>query len=133
MSKGPAPIEIVSYKNRPFDEAKAYYESAGLVVNRAEDKYSSTVDAGNVISSDPKVGESVEKGGTITFTVSKGPEMVTVPGVRGLSEDQATKKLKDAGFKVTVRKTFFGSTAWGTDPGEGQQAPKGSTITLILV
>ncbi|MFT4108134.1 MAG: Stk1 family PASTA domain-containing Ser/Thr kinase [Propionicimonas sp.] len=134
FSKGPAPIKVKSFRNRPFEEAETYYTKAGLVVQRAaEDKYSSTVDAGNVISSDPKAGASVEKGGTITFTVSKGPEMIPVPGVGGLTPAQAKQKLEDAGFTVTLRKTFFGSRVWGTDPGEGVPAAKGSTVTLILV
>lgn len=133
ISKGPAPVKVVSFKNKPFADAQTYYQNAGLIVQRADDAFSSTIDAGNVISSDPKVGGSVEKGGTITFTVSKGPEMIAVPGVGGLSANDAKKALKDAGFKVTVRKTFFGTRVWGTDPGEGTLVPKGSTVTLILV
>ncbi|MCA0297055.1 MAG: Stk1 family PASTA domain-containing Ser/Thr kinase [Actinobacteria bacterium] len=133
VSKGPPPVEVVSFKNKPFAEAEAYYTNAGLVVQKADDAYSSTVAVGNVISSDPKVGRSVPRGGTITFTVSKGPEMITVPQVRGLTQKAATKKLKDLGFKVDVQRTLpFGSTALGTNPGEGQQAAKGSTVTLYV-
>lgn len=133
ISKGPAPVKIVSFKGKPFEDAQTYYQNAGLIVQRADDAFSSSIDAGSVISSDPKVGSSVEKGGTITFTVSKGPEMIPIPGVGGLSPEDAKKALKDAGFKVSVRKTFFGTRVWGTNPGEGTLAPKGSTVTLILV
>ncbi|WP_415151839.1 PASTA domain-containing protein [Propionicimonas sp.] len=59
--------------------------------------------------------------------------MIPVPGVGGLTPAQAKQKLEDAGFTVTLRKTFFGSRVWGTDPGEGVPAAKGSTVTLILV
>ena len=131
ISKGPAPVKIVSFRDKPFEEAKAFYEKAGLVVQRADDKYHDTIAAGNVLSSAPKSG-SVERGGTITFTVSKGPQMITVPVVRGLSEKDAKKKLTDLGFKVRVQKTFFGPTALGTNPAEGQQAAKGSTIILYV-
>ena len=132
VSKGPAPIKIVSYVGKPFTEAQTYYEAAGLVVVRASDEFSSKVEAGNVISSDPRSG-SLAKGETITFTVSKGPEMIVVPSVNGLTEDAAKETLEKAGFKVKVEKRFFGETAWGTDPAGGQPAPKGSRITLILV
>ncbi len=132
VSKGPAPIKIVSFVDKPFTEAQTYYEAAGLVVRRASDEFSSKVEAGNVISSDPRSG-SLAKGETITFTVSKGPEMIVVPSVNGLTEDAAKETLEKAGFKVKVEKRFFGETAWGTDPAEGQPAPKGSRITLILV
>ncbi len=132
VSKGPPPVKIVSYKDKPFTEAEAYFKNAGLIVQRAEDKFHSKIVAGNVISSDPKSG-SLARGETITFTVSKGPEMIAIPGVRGLSQKAATKKLTDLGFKVNVERALpFGSTALGTNPGESQQAAKGSTITLYV-
>ncbi len=131
ISKGPAPVKIVSFRNKPFADAEAYYTKAKLIVQRAEDKFHDSIPAGNVISSDPKSG-SLAQGKTITFTVSKGPEMIAVPEVRGLSENAAKKKLKDAGFKVKVQKTFFGPTALGTNPGANQLAPKGSTVILYV-
>ena len=35
------------------------------------------------------------KGDTVTLTVSKGPEMITVPDVTGKNVDDAKKKLED--------------------------------------
>lgn len=131
ISKGPAPVKIVSFKGKPFEEAKAHYENAGLVVQRADDKHHDTIAAGNVISSDPKSG-SLAKGKTITFTVSKGPEMIAVPGVRGLRTEEAKEKLTDAGFEVEVVQQFWTGFALGTDPGEGELAPKGSTVKLYV-
>jgi eukaryotic-like serine/threonine-protein kinase len=133
VSKGPAPVPIVSMVGKTFDEAKAYYEAAGLVVARApQDKFSTKIAAGAVMSQDPKTG-SLAKGATITFTVSKGPEMVQVPAVRWMTADKATKALKDAGFAVKVIQTggVFRRVAY-TDPGEGSMAPKGSTITVYV-
>jgi serine/threonine-protein kinase len=133
VSKGPAPVKIISFKDKPFVDAEAFYKNAGLIVQRAEDKYDGKIVAGNVISSNPKTGSSVPRNGTITFTVSKGPEMIAIPGVRGVNSETAKKQLTDLGFKVEVKRVSpFGSTAWGTNPGEGQQAPKGSTITLYI-
>lgn len=131
VSKGPAPVEIVSYVNKLFTDAQTFYQNAGLVVQRAEDQFSSKVAAGNVISQDPKKG-TVAKNGTITFTVSKGPEMVTVPAVRWKSTDDAKKLLTGAGFKVkVVQKVLAGIALW-TDPAENTSAPKGSTVTLYV-
>ena len=132
VSKGPPPVKIVSFKDKPFADAEAFYKNAGLVVQQAEDKFDDKIVAGNVISSDPKTGSSVRRGGTITFTVSKGPEMIVIPEVRGMNEKDAKNKLTDAGFKVKVQQSFFGPTALGTSPTEGQTAPRGSTITLFV-
>jgi serine/threonine-protein kinase len=131
VSKGPPPVKIVSFVDKPFTDAETYYKNAGLIVQRAEDKFHSKIVAGNVISSDPKSG-SLKRGETITFTVSKGPEMIPVPGVGGLSAADAKKKLTDAGFKVKIEKHFFGRDVWATRPGEGELLAKGSTVVLIL-
>jgi eukaryotic-like serine/threonine-protein kinase len=132
VSKGPAPINIVSYVNKAFTDAKAYYESKGLTVERATDKFSDKIAAGNVISQSPKKG-TVAKGGTITFTVSKGPEYVTVPAVRGMTSDEATQALQNLGLSVTVnRTTWFGNSALGTTPKEGKKVKVGSTVTLYV-
>ena len=133
VSKGPAPVKITSFVGKTFEEAKAHYEKAGLVVAREpEDKFSNKIPAGSVVSQSPKSG-TVERTGTITFTVSKGPEYTVVPAVRGFNEAEATQKLKDAGFQVEVRReSFFGATALGTDPGEGQKAKTGSTVVLSI-
>ncbi len=123
VSKGPAPVDIVSMVGKTYDEAAAYYTNAGLVVARApEDKFSSKIPAGSVVSQDPKSG-TVPKGGTITFTVSKGPEMVAVPSVGGQPAAAAKTALTNAGFKVEIEKHFSGKTAWSANPKNLGHAP----------
>lgn len=131
VSKGPAPIKITSYVNKPFTDAKAYYEGKGLTVVQGADQNSDTVAAGRVISQNPAKG-SLDKGGTITFVVSKGPVMVAIPAVTGMNEQTATQTLTAAGFKVNVIKLWFGRRVGSCDPGEGTLAPKGSTVTITL-
>lgn len=140
VSKGPAPITIVSMVGKTYDEAAAYYTNAGLVVARApDDKFSTKIPAGSVVSQDPKSG-TVPRGGTITFTVSKGPEMIAVPSVGGQPASAAKTALTNAGFKVEIEKHFSGKTAWSANPknpgvctNNGQWVcPKASTIILVL-
>lgn len=141
ISKGPAPVKVVSVVGKTFDAAKSYYENAGLIVARApDDQFNSKVPAGSVAAQDPKNG-SLAKGETITLTVSKGPEMVAVPGVSGMNASEAKKALQDAGFAVSVKKYFSGRNAWSANPADqsvctgGSGAwtcPKGSSITLVL-
>jgi serine/threonine-protein kinase len=132
VSKGPAPVKVVSFVDKPFAEAEAFYKNAGLIVQRAEDKFHSKIVAGNVISSNPKSG-TVPKGGTITFTVSKGPEMIAVPWLTGATVKDATAQLKKLGFKVkVVYVSKWLHTVTHTDPGQDQLAPKGSTVTIYV-
>ncbi|WP_338752003.1 Stk1 family PASTA domain-containing Ser/Thr kinase [Janibacter alittae] len=134
VSKGPEPITVPSVKGQSADAAASAIEAAGLAVARADDVYSTTVPEGSVVSQSPASGTLV-RGETVTLTVSKGPEMVTVPQVKGLTEAQATQKLEAAGFSVKVD-TFFGGIldeVTATRPSGGQSVTKGSTVTILVI
>ncbi len=131
VSKGPAPVKIISFKDKPFTEAQAYFTGKGLVVQKApEDKFDQKIAAGNVISSDPKSG-TLARGETITFTVSKGPELAEVPNVYLMTVEDARRALTRAGFKFAVvyDSRIFNRVKFA-DPASGQMAPKGSVVTV---
>jgi beta-lactam-binding protein with PASTA domain len=71
----------------------------------------------------------------VSFTVSLGPELVEVPSVRGFGVDDATEQLEGLGFEVEVESTFPDPLGFvfNTDPKAGELAPRGSTVTLIVV
>jgi serine/threonine-protein kinase len=131
VSKGPAPVKIISFKDKPFTDAQAYFTGKGLVVQRApEDKFDQKIVAGNVISSDPKSG-TLARGETITFTVSKGPELAEVPNTYLMTVEDARRTLTRSGFKVAVvYDSRIFNRVKGTDPASGQMAPKGSVVTV---
>ena len=66
----------------------------------AKEEYSDDVDEGDVISMDPPAGTTVHRGDTVSLVVSKGPELVEVPSVRGQGVAAATETLEDLGFEV---------------------------------
>jgi eukaryotic-like serine/threonine-protein kinase len=53
---------------------------------------------------------------------------VAVPDVTGLTQDQATAALEQAGFGVQVNQGLFGKKVTSYSP--TGQAPQGSTITI---
>lgn len=80
-------------------------------------EYSNKVDRGEVIRTSPVAGASMYKGDTVTITVSNGPEnsSAKVPPVTGLTLEEATYKLEEAGFKVgEVKEQASNSYAEGT-------------------
>lgn len=134
VSKGPQPVPVPTVTGRSADAATSALEDAGLKATRAEDAYSTSVPKGSVISQSPANG-TLTPGGTVTLTVSKGPEMVAVPKVEGLSKAAATSKLEAAGFTVTSQ-SFLGAPldeVRASRPGGGAEAPKGSTVTILVV
>src|SRR4051794_22921017 len=72
----------------------------------------------------------------VTLTVSAGPGRAEVPPTRGLSREQATKKLEDAGFQVALDGAPSDSIPAGdvvaSNPHAGDEARKGSTVTITI-
>ena len=133
ISRGPEPVAVPTVTGQGAEAATGAIEGAGLKATRADDAYSTTVPKGSVISQSPSSG-TLLPGETVTITVSKGPEMVAVPSVEGLSRSAATSKLQAAGFKVSVQ-TFLGGPldeVRASRP-SGGTAPKGSTVTILVV
>jgi beta-lactam-binding protein with PASTA domain/tRNA A-37 threonylcarbamoyl transferase component Bud32 len=92
---------------------------------------------GQVLSADPATGTSVNKGSTVTLTVSSGPNSVTVPSVAGLSQTSAANVLGNRGLTLNGT-TPQSSTQYpagvviGSEPGAGVSVPPNSGVTLIV-
>jgi serine/threonine-protein kinase len=101
----------------------------------AGEEFSDTVPEGDVISQDPTTG-TLFRGDTVSFVVSKGPELVEVPRVRAMGVEAATELLEGLGFEVETEEAdgYLGlGFVFSSDPGQGEDVPKGSTITLFLI
>jgi serine/threonine-protein kinase len=134
VSKGPRPIEIPDWTGRNGDKAVETLQGLGFKVKRS-DEFSDTVAAGKVISQSPSSGTGF-RDDEVTVVVSKGPELVAVPHLLGLKLKDAEKTLGDLGFQVNVVQSslYVGADyVVGSDPGEGDLAPRGSTVTLSIV
>ncbi len=72
----------------------------------------------------------------VTLTVSSGPGSAKVPSVAGEDEEAATRRLEAAGFQVDVERVNSDAVEAGTvirsEPGGGNTATKGSTVTLFV-
>ncbi|MEU0811106.1 Stk1 family PASTA domain-containing Ser/Thr kinase [Streptomyces sp. NPDC005970] len=132
VSRGPE-IEIPDVVGESVDDARSDLEDAGFKVKIAEERVFSDEDEGSVAEQSSSDGDTKgAKGDTITLTLSKGQEMIEVPDVTGESVDDATAALEAAGFEVDVDKPllFPGDTVTDQSVDGGDEAPKGSTITI---
>jgi serine/threonine-protein kinase len=129
--------KVPNVKGMTVGDATTALESVDLTVNgRTTQEFSSTIPAGRVISV-TAAGGVIHPGGSVSLVVSKGPELVAMPGVSGMTIAAAKQLLEDLGFSVTVlteipKKHWAQSwaEAGSTDPVEGTEVPKGATITL---
>ncbi|MCW2694730.1 MAG: serine/threonine protein kinase [Mycobacterium sp.] len=132
VSQGPAPVTVQDQTGRPYDAAAALLTGLGLKVTRG-DAFSDTVPSGTVISQSPASG-TLTRNSTVTLTVSKGPQVTTVPDVTGLALTDARTKLVNAGFpEPTVRSLPGGpKKVLGQSPSGNTQVPTANLPTVIL-
>ena len=133
VSKGPQPIPVPDVRGQAQDAAVKALQDAGLkAVVAPEAVNDRNVPEGAVLAQDPASG-NLTKGGTVTLTISKGPKLVEVPSVFRMSEEEAVKALRDAGFDVKVNYTFGGAVL---DIVAGQDKtglqPEGALVTITV-
>jgi serine/threonine-protein kinase len=123
------------------DQTQAAAESAltqqGLAVGQVTTAASTEVAQGSVISTDPAAGQTVDEGTEVNLVVSGGPDTVAIPNVVGLTEDEATSNLNNAGFTRVNSKQVASTKPEGevtaVDPAQGSQAdPETQVITLSV-
>nr|WP_026459476.1 Stk1 family PASTA domain-containing Ser/Thr kinase [Schaalia vaccimaxillae] len=134
VSAGRKPIEVPDISGLTADAAQAAIEELGLVATPSQ-AFSDSVAEGTVISQETPSGQVLHLGDSVSYTVSKGPEMVQVPDVTGKQRDEALSILRNAGFEVSIENVLGGlfGTSRYTDPQAGTMAKRGSTITLYVV
>ena len=121
VSSGPAPRTIDDFAGKTYDEAALVLASVRLTAKPAED-YSDSIATGRVIRTDPPKGTSVPRDAAVTVVVSKGPNLVTVPPLKGLTVDAATAALDRVGLGVS---NIFGpprKRVFDSDPVAGTQS-----------
>ena len=129
------PVPVVTGKTAA--EATTDLQNAGLVVVVSDTReFNDTVPDGKVSSLTVNPGV-VRPGDTVTIVLSKGPELVEVPSVLGLTIKKANDALVAAGFKVIIitdiPREFWGDSfakAKRTNPAAGTKVAKGTTVKI---
>ncbi|MCF6523002.1 Stk1 family PASTA domain-containing Ser/Thr kinase [Streptomyces sp. JJ36] len=129
VSKGEK-TEIPEVTGQDAEDAREELREAGLTVRLADERVFSEEEKGAVARQSPEAGATAARGDTVTLTLSRGPDLVAVPDVEGKGLDEARRLLEDQGFTVTVRRVFFGDTVFNQSPDAGDEAPRGSEVTL---
>jgi serine/threonine-protein kinase len=114
--------------------ASTVLRNAGFEVE--VDRVTSDAPKDRVLRSDPQPGTEVEKGATVSLTVSDGPGQTTVPDVTNLFQRQAREALEEAGFSIEVERETSSTVDRGrvtrTSPPGGTLAQRASTVTMFV-
>lgn len=137
VSKGPELFPLPELTGKSLDEAKTALNGAGMALGNISETFDESAAAGTVLAQAPRSGNPVRHGTPVDLTVSKGPQPIPVPDVRGLEQGAAVKALEAAGLKAVVspetvndRKVPKGAVV-AQDPANGNLT-KGGSVTLTI-
>jgi serine/threonine-protein kinase len=100
ISTGPQGVTVPSVVGQSQDSASAQLANVGLKVSIVSQD--STQTPGTVLSQDPAAGSQAARGSTVTITVARQPQQVTVPNTVGQDQSAALTALADAGLTPIV-------------------------------
>lgn len=100
-------------------------------------EYSDTVEKGKIIRQEPEAGDVIEKGGTVSLVVSKGPQLVQMPDVIGFTQEGAVSELESRGltpscFMVVNDGSYAAGCVVSCSVDAGTSVEVGSVITVYI-
>ncbi|WP_187282638.1 Stk1 family PASTA domain-containing Ser/Thr kinase [Streptomyces sp. MS191] len=118
-------------------EATKRLADAGLDVGATDRAFSEVYERGTVMDTDPAPGERIRGNGSVKLTLSRGPEVVKVPHLKGKPLAEAKKLLEQEGLATgVVTNTFSRSVPQGavigSDPEPGTERAPDSAIALVV-
>lgn len=139
ISSGPAveKVAVPDLLSKAESEAKELLEKNNLS-GEADYKYSNDVDAGKVISQDPKPGTRVDEGSKVSYVVSLGTDetMIRVPKLTGRTLEEAKALLEENNLKLGDVSEKTSSTDAGKvisqSISSGTEVSEDTTIDLVV-
>ncbi len=106
-------VEVPSFVGQTLDDVQSQYGDSFTF--NVKYKTDDTAEAGIILDQSPSQGNTIQKGATITLTVSKGTDKITMVDVRGKTYEEAKATLEGLGFTVVkVEKENTGDNSSGT-------------------
>ncbi|HEX6145899.1 MAG TPA: Stk1 family PASTA domain-containing Ser/Thr kinase [Acidimicrobiia bacterium] len=129
-------VEVPNVTGLPQAEALTRLQQDGFEV-RSFFEPSDTVEAGNVIRTNPVFGTEVPEGSTVEMFVSSGPEEFPVPPVVGQTLEEAERLITAAGLtvgQVTQRADadFAEGIVIEQDPSAGVRVGADAPVNLVV-
>lgn len=131
VSDGPAPVEVPAVAGQGWETAAANLAEKRFAPVR-RDEFSADVEVGIVIGTDPAAGTLAPRDSEVVVRVSKGPELIAVPPLVGLTVEAASQALADAGLSADVQNFAPGKKVRAQDPSPGTKVKRGAKVTLFL-
>ncbi|WP_010244699.1 Stk1 family PASTA domain-containing Ser/Thr kinase [Peptoniphilus rhinitidis] len=129
-------IVVENYIGKTREEAKELIEAQGLVLDVSTVEDENKPD-GVVLEQNPEKGSEVEKGSTVKLAINELPDSVPVPPLKGLTQEEAEKTLKENSLKLgSVEEEFNEEVEEGkviySNPDGGYSVKRGTAVKVII-
>ena len=129
VSNGRPKVTVPDVAGRPTGAAQAILAQANLQA-RVERVFDDNLPQGRAVGTDPAAGAQAAWGSTVVLRISKGPDLVEVPDVVGLTREEATDRLRAAGLNARFVLPV-GDRVVQQRPRGGEKAKRGSDVRLL--
>ena len=102
VSKGPQLFTLPQLTGKTLGASKEALNGAEMALGKVTEKFDEEIPAGTVLGQAPAAGTPARHGTPVSLTVSKGPQPIPVPDVRGQDQDEAVRSIEAAGLKAVV-------------------------------
>jgi eukaryotic-like serine/threonine-protein kinase len=134
VSSGPGSGMVPSVAGDSEEAATRKLEAAGFEV-AVERVNSASVEAGNVISTEPGGGSTATNGSTVTLFVSRGPKLTKVPVLVGARREVAVQRLRSRGLEASISEEESSEPKGQVirqAPDAGSEVEPGSAVSIIV-
>ena len=136
VSLGKEKMEFSDYRGRKYDETVRRLESYNFKDIVQMEEFDDS-EPGTILDQEPDSGEMVIPGETIIeFTVSKGPELISLLDLRGYNQKALNDYAANAGLVIDTTEEYHDSVPEGEvisqDPAPNTKLKEGSTVKVVI-
>lgn len=128
-------VRVVDVVGMPEAEARSRIEATGLEFTVRRGLAHRQAPEGTVLAQSPLPDQFARPGAPVEVTLSRGPEIHTLPDVAGLSERQANIVLERLGYEVEIERRedpMGAGRAVETRPGAGTDLEVPNRLVLVV-
>lgn len=131
-----ADVTVPDVTGMTLEEAEVALDDAGLEIGRITEEATEDSEPGIVLSQTPPAGDTAAEGSRVDVVVARAVEGVEVPDVLGLSLDDATAVIEEAGLTVRSDEVFSSDVDAGLvvsqSPQPGTRVESGAEVGLSV-
>jgi serine/threonine-protein kinase len=138
VSSGPQQRRVPQLRGLTVEQATQLLADLGLGIVVGDPVFDDDIPSGEIAVQSPVPDTNVDRDSTITVSASKGPDLVTLPDLGGMTLAEIGQALEDSGLQLGplmgVRSgVFYQAYLDGELLDAGAQVKRGSQISIIIL